>query len=250
MKKIVVLLLAILGMLASCKKKNDSPAPQPASYGQLQVKFVNQVDGQPITFGTIKYTNAKGNNYSVELLKYYISNFSLVTTAGDTFKHKNIKLINAADSSTCLFTIDSVPNGNYSKAFYYLGVDPDSNHTGLQTGDLDPINAMIWSWNTGYTFFKHEGKFINDSGKTDVLVYHYGTDEARTTINVPLTGVTINGNKRTLTIVFNLNAVYKAPVAIEFNGNNNRQSTELDDRVWIGWLRGNFLNSFSFGTIE
>ena len=78
------LLFVIAGWLSSCTKTKAVK-----TNADLRVTFVNEVDGKPITFGGLNYTNAAGNNYSVDLLKYYISDFTLVESGrfGNQFSH-------------------------------------------------------------------------------------------------------------------------------------------------------------------
>ncbi len=248
-------LFASLFLLNSaCKKKDKStttpPVVVPSTYGKVSVKVTNEVDGQPITFGTLTYTNASGNNYSITLLKYYITNFTLIKEDSSLTNFGNYSLIDASDSSTCGFTLDSVANGKYKAVRFYLGVDTGHNHSGLQEGALDPINGMIWTWKTGYIFFKHEGNFI-DSSKNKILVYHYGTDPALATIDIPVSMFEVAGNTRTINLKFNLNSLYASPVPVNFSFNNNvRQSTGIDDISWISTLRRNFASAFTVNSVQ
>ena len=50
-----------------------------------------------------------------------------------------------------------IPNGEYTKVNYTIGVDAARNTEGAQDGALDLVNGMFWSWNTGYIFMKMEG---------------------------------------------------------------------------------------------
>ncbi len=239
-------------LFSSCRTKDkiNSITPEIKNYGSLTVKVSNEAGGQPITFGTMSFTNAAGNKYSVDLLKYFVSNFTLIRNDGSERNFGNYKLIDASDTSTCSFTLDSVSNGSYKAIRFYLGVDSLHNHTVLNQGDLNPISGMVWSWNTGYIFFKHEGSYINDTGTSKILLYHFGTDAALSTVDIPITQFDINSNKKTLYIKFDLNSLYNAPNTINFTGNNFHQSTELSDRIWLGNLRTNFSSSFTFDKVQ
>jgi hypothetical protein len=41
---------------------------------------------------------------------------------------------------------------------FVIGVDSILNVSGVQTGALDPLNGMFWTWNSGYIVAKLEGK--------------------------------------------------------------------------------------------
>lgn len=235
-------------LFQSCKK--DSNSNNTAAYGSMDFRIANTVDGQPITMSAMNYTNAAGNKYRVDLLKYYMTNITLVKADGTEKNYKNYNLIDESDASSKSFTLDSIDNGEYTAVKFYLGVDPDRNHTGVQDGALDPIHGMIWSWSTGYIFFKHEGMFKDGNGNDKSLLYHYGTDKALAIISMPVTKFEIKGNKRTVYVNFNLNKLYANPTTVDFNVDDMHQSTSANDITWINTLRGNFPNAFSVSKVE
>jgi hypothetical protein len=241
------LVAAITVALASCNKKDsDSVAP----YGKMTISFSNEVDGQPINMGPLSYTNAAGNNYSVDLLKYYITNVTLVKEDGSEKNFHNYQLIDASNPATLSFTLDSVASASYTSVKFNLGVDSLHNHTGAQEGALDPANGMIWTWSTGYIFFKHEGYYKDSSGATKSLIFHYGTDIALASITVPITKMVVAGDTRKLKLKFDLNSVYTSPSTINFNIDNSHMSTSRDDLFWINAMRGNFSDAFSYSGAE
>ena len=251
-KLFALLALAALS-IASCKKDSNSattPEPQPDPYGKVAVSFANEVDGQPLQMGSTLYSNANGNQYNVSLLKYYVTNFTLVKNDGTETNFKTYKLIDGSDTTSGKFTLDSVANGTYTSVRFYLGVDSTRNHTGAQDGDLDPIHGMIWSWSTGYIFFKHEGQYKNSSGTMKPLLFHLGTDAALTSITVPVTPFEVRGNSRSLFLKFNLNSLYTSPVNMDFNVDNNHQSTASTDRRWIEQMQGNLADAFLFDKVQ
>ena len=250
MKKYFLILLSATFFFFSCKKKTDTPNTTPIpSTGTVSVNISNEVDGVVITNGSLNYTNSAGNKYSVTLLEYYISNVVLTKNDGTTISLGNYNLMNALDASRLKFSLSNVPNGTYTNMQFIVGVDFEHNHTGLQTGDLDPMYNMIWTWNTGYMFFKHEGLYKDSVGATQALIFHYGTDKALPIINLPI-NLTVNGNSKSVFLKFNLNNLYKSPNKIDFNQYNNQQSVNASDSIWIVKLKANFQNTFSFDHSE
>ncbi|REJ81730.1 MAG: hypothetical protein DWQ33_09550 [Bacteroidetes bacterium] len=248
-----LLIYAVLFSIAfgSCKKKNEDPVPvNPGTSGKLTIFFRNLAGGQEIQFGQRLYTNAAGNNYQVDMLKYYVTNVVLIKDDSSEFKFNNYDLINAKVDSTCRIYGNVVPNGTYNRIRFYLGVDPVRNHTGAQDGDLDPVHGMIWTWNTGYIFFKHEGDFMDSTGSIEPLLYHYGTDPVLAQIELPIGALRIDNNEKKLYLNFDLNSLYGSTHTVEFNGNNIRQSSSVDDRDWLTSLFENFQNSFSYDRSE
>lgn len=247
----IVFILSIL--IAACDKNQLLvPEPDPEnSNADITIDFVNTVDGAPLKFGLFSYTNAAGNTYMINVLKYYISAFRLVSAGGDTITYNQYELIDASDETLSQITLPALPNNTYTEIIFNFGVDSLRNHDGDQEGDLDPVNGMIWTWATGYIFFKHEGKFINADGDEQFLLFHYGTDRAFVPdISIPLSDFTINGEDKNLKLQFNLNAMYYEPNLVDFNVHNNHQSVTAADIPWIGMLHDNLSNVFSFGSVE
>ena len=117
-----------------------------------------------------KLVNDFGENYSITKLKYYLSNVKFET--GE--KRKNINQVYLIDvSKKNLFSI-KVPSKNIIGISFLLGIDSSLNCSGAQSGALDPLNDMFWTWNNGYIFFKVEG--TADSSKADLhrIEHHIG----------------------------------------------------------------------------
>lgn len=230
--------------ISSCKKDPTAPS------GNLEVSFANVAGGQPVSLGPIAYTNAAGNRYSVDMLKYYITNFTLVKADGTEKNFRNYELIDADVPASQSFTLKDVPNGEYTAVKFYVGVDSTRNRDATQEGDLDPAGSMVWTWNTGYIFFKHEGSYVDTAGQTKTLFFHFGTDVALAQVTVPLTKLNISGNNRKLYLKFDLNRLYSNPEMIDFNYDNNRMSTSRDDIFWINAMKRNFAQAFYYDKAE
>ncbi len=241
-----------LAVFAACKKENPTPVVPIAPNGKVQISVSNEVDGQGLEMGKMKYTNAAGNSFSVNLLKYYISNIVFTKADGSEIALNNYNLIDASDSLTANIQADSLPNGNYSSVKFFVGVDKPRNHNGAQTGDLDPSKGMIWTWNTGYIFFKHEGQFVDSSGATKPLLFHFGTDAALVPIELPLgsKGLDVKGDQRKLNLRLNINSLYTSPNNVNFNDDNNRQSVGVKDFLWLSTMQQNFGDAFAVKIIQ
>jgi len=191
------------------------------------------------------YTNAAGEAYHAYLLKYYISHMALVNENGERVALYAHELIDQSVPSSLELQNIEIPDGHYTSLEFNLGVDSLHNHTGDQAGDLDPMYGMIWTWNTGYIFFKHEGYFTSStSGTEQPLIYHYGTDRALAPVSLPI-DLVVDGNKSVIQLQFDLNKLYSIPNTVAFTGNNNHQSISTQDIPWMNMLRANFPNAFS-----
>ena len=146
--------------------------------------------------------------------------------------------------------LKNIPNAKYTKLKFMLGVDSLRNSTGVQDGYLDPSHGMIWDWNTGYIFFKHEGNYINTANVVKPLRLHLGQNISRGNVQVDLPLLNVNGITSKLLIDFDLNKVYSAQNIIDFNIDNDRQSTDAVDTFWMVNMRKNLEKSFIFGKAE
>jgi hypothetical protein len=109
---------------------------------------------------------------------------------------------------------------------------------------------MIWSWNTGYIFFKHEGVYKDSLQQNQGLLYHYGTDKALVYIELTMQPLVVNGNSKKVNLAFDLNSLYAAPNQLDFNVNSVHQSTSPGDVAWLQKMQANFTQAFSFKSIE
>ena len=171
MKNIYISLLCIAMLLSSCSKKDDvAPDFNESNLAQLSVEFDNIVGDRTLALNNSAnlYTNAAGEKFSISSLQYFISNIEVTTTAGKVYvvnQDSSYFLISGADKAT-RFAKVRVPEGDYSKLKFTLGVDSLRSTMALEkrTGVLDPayggghdLSGMYWGWNSGYIFFKFEG---------------------------------------------------------------------------------------------
>jgi hypothetical protein len=119
------------------------------------------------------YINSSQDTFNVGTLRYILSNFKL--KKGDTAEvslPNTYFLIDFTQGSS--FTLSNVPFGNYSGMEYLIGVDSMATVSGAQTGALDPINDMFWTWATGYINFQMTGTSSSSSATGHLIDYHIG----------------------------------------------------------------------------
>lgn len=152
--------------------KSSAPPPNTAS---LQLSFSNLVNGQPMVLRTTNYVNAAGETFNITLFKYYVSNFSLTTTSGqEVVLTPEYFLVNEESDSTKVITLQKLPSGTYRSITFLLGVDSARNNSGAQTGALDPVNGMFWTWNSGYVMAKLEGSSPVSTMPANLIEFHIG----------------------------------------------------------------------------
>jgi len=195
MKKIFLLIIISAVLFTACKKsENTTPDFDEKNLASLSVEFDNIVGGRTLTFNntTVPYTNAKGEPFSISMLQYFVSNIKVTTTSGQQYtvpQDSSYFMVNGADKATRFATV-KVPEGDYSKLTFVLGVDSlrSTMLVDKRVGVLDPAaggghsgSGMYWGWNSGYIFFKLEGNsaVISDDQQGDPtgkkqFKYHIG----------------------------------------------------------------------------
>ncbi len=168
MKLIKGLIFCFLSMLLiTCKK-----AVTTAEKGTVKITIKNTVKGIPLALNTGNYTNPFGEQYSVSKFKYYISNINVIN--GINFQlNGRYFLIDESNLASLSFSFEA-PVDTYVGMIFLLGVDSARNVSGAQTGALDPLNDMFWTWNSGYIMAKLEGNSPQSSAVNNKVEYHIG----------------------------------------------------------------------------
>lgn len=132
--------------------------------------FFHEVNHQPVCPGMAYYTPL-GDTFTITKFKYYLSNFSFTNVAGEVIKSAPEYFLISSDST---ITMTGLPLGRYKAVSFMIGVDSIMNCTGAQTGALDPIHGMFWTWNSGYIMAKLEGTSPASKLPGHVLEFHIG----------------------------------------------------------------------------
>ncbi|AWO00425.1 hypothetical protein DLD77_01235 [Chitinophaga alhagiae] len=161
------LLYIFFMLLMACKKEKQEQ-------GTLQLTFTNVVNGAALTLNTASYTNAAGEAFTVSAFRYYISNITLVRMDNSEVKLADTYFL-VDESKPASRTLQVMaPRGEYRAFSFLLGVDSVRNVSGAQTGALDPVNGMFWSWNSGYIMAKMEGTSPASAAAGQALTFHIG----------------------------------------------------------------------------
>ncbi len=141
------------------------------SFGQKKiiVRFENIANGKKIVLNDSVYENNFGEKYTVSKLKYYVSNICLLTK-GALEVDKTVYLIDAAKENTII----KKDGRKIVGISFLLGVDSILHCSGAQSGALDPLKDMFWTWNNGYIMFKLEGKSASSSADNNRIEQHIG----------------------------------------------------------------------------
>jgi len=174
----IYILFVIFLLATACS--SDDPAPGSSEKGTLTLHFDNVAGDDDLTLNTTSYTNASGETFKVTALRYFISNISLKTVAGDVYtvpQDSSYFLVDEADEESQDLVLKNIPAGDYNAVTFTLGVDSLKSvaDVGARTGILDPTATdMYWSRSQGYIFFRMDGTSDAIAGADKTFAYHIG----------------------------------------------------------------------------
>jgi hypothetical protein len=112
---------------------------------------------------TITFTN----------LKFYISNLQYFKN--DSLVYTSVKKAHLIDlSNEQSFQINEKKSFEFDNIKFNIGIDSLTNVSGIFEGDLDPVNGMYWTWQSGYINFKLEGYATHCPSRNNKFNWHIG----------------------------------------------------------------------------
>ncbi|MEX1202655.1 MAG: MbnP family protein [Ferruginibacter sp.] len=158
-----LLLIAVVSVTISVLAQSNT--------GNITIHFQYRANNQSMVLVDSVYKNIFGESYQPTRLKYYISNIELRQSPSKNKYKSSVYLIDAAAEQNLYLSLQP---GIYHTLAFSIGVDSSLNGSGAQSGALDPINGMFWTWNTGYIYFKLEGYSADSPADLQKIVYHIG----------------------------------------------------------------------------
>ena len=154
--------------------------------GFVLLTFENTIKHEPIALNDSTYTNPFGESYTISKLRYYVSNIVIGGNQYMTAEKNSYHLIDEAQPGSKRFLIPVKP-GKYESLTFLIGIDSLHNVSGAQTGAMDPLNDMFWTWHTGYVMAKMEGHSKSSLLANNVFEYHIGGFEGGNSVLKKLT---------------------------------------------------------------
>jgi len=181
MKKIAAYSIAIffLTSLISCKEEMPET-------GNINLVFMEFVDGLPLVVDSVKYENEAGNQYMITEVQYFISNLKLYYQDGHSYEIKDSQGIHYRDTDipeTKEWTItDDVPSGVIDSIVFTFGLDQETNKSGLFQNP--PESNMFWpeELGGGYHYMKLNGKWLSINSELSPLNFHLGIGQTYDTL--------------------------------------------------------------------
>lgn len=219
-----------------------------ATEERVTLKFQHWVDRQPLVLDSVLYRNDAGEAYRVSKCKYYIGRIRLLAESGPGYESPDFQLIDVESDAAPVLPLKAVPAGRYTALSFLLGVDSLGQGRGVQSGALDPLNGMFWTWNTGYIFFKLEGTADSADTPGHFFEYHIGgyrkPANCLRTILIQFPNVLELGgsHKAQISVHVNVAESLRTPHMIRFS-----EHPSITDFHYATWIADNCLDMFSLG---
>lgn len=217
----------------------------------VQIKFEHMIYNHPLKTDTGKYFNAAGQPFTITKFKYYVGNIVLQNSNGANYFHKEYYLISEEDENSKSITLYDIPVGDYTAMSITIGIDSIDNCNGVQSGALDPVHGMFWSWNSGYIFLKLEGTSAACSTPMHFFEYHIGGFTVhnncirKTTLQFDKP-VTLKTNTRQLIILQTaVDKILNMPNSIDFS-----TLPSITDRKNATLMADNYKDMFSVKAVQ
>lgn len=151
------------------------PAQETVSNLHFQLTY----DGSPLALGKQYYSPTSADSVKFSTVRFYLSDLTfyhddqLITAL-----EKKYLLVDAAvpASQTISWSNKTVLKANRLR--FNLGIDSLTNAAGAMGGDLDPVNGMYWSWQSGYINVKIEGSSPVCPSRNQRFQFHLGGYQA------------------------------------------------------------------------
>lgn len=147
----------------------------------LTIKFKHKMGNRELQLFNESYVNPFGEPVTITRFKYYLSHVSITgADQKETVLSDKTFLIDESEpgSKTLTFSTSVITPQSLS---FMIGVDSVLNVSGVQTGSLDPLNGMFWTWNSGYIFARLEGK--SDSSHAPAHLVNWDVGGFKTPFN-------------------------------------------------------------------
>ena len=233
-----------------------------AATGTITLQF-NHVFGKEDFEFKKQYTTAFGEKLSFSTLNYFISNISLTRKDGSIYtvpQDSSYFLVKHPDSLSHSIRLNNIPKGKYVAVTFTIGVDSVRNTLDIsrRTGTLDvggKARGMYWVWNSGYIFFKLEGKTVHEIDSLQKrFQYHiggYGGYDTRTINNIKVR--TLKLGKLKVSETKNPLVNIQVDIAKFFDNVNPIKVAEHRSVMWGDWsvkIADNYYSIFNLGAIS
>jgi hypothetical protein len=130
------------------------------SITDLNIYFTQTVEGNPLISNQMIYTNQAGENYSIQTVRYLISDITLHTDNGSGTILDEVHFIDISIDSTLSLGFPEIANQNYTSISFTMGLNGTKNVTNLFVNEsFYPSFSWPEFLGGGYHYMQLEGDF-------------------------------------------------------------------------------------------
>jgi hypothetical protein len=204
--------IILVSCLAACKKDTA---------GSVKIRFNHRVGTESLELSNMKYHALAGHTFSVERLRYYVSNVALHHADGSLVKLDAPHYREEGLEETAVLTLPEVPEGKYTQLSFMVGLDETTNKP---LGLPNTVQNISMEWpmpgEQGYHYMKFEGKYdMMGTGVIKPFALHTGAAQNNpyyVQVSLPLTDLSVNGNTWLVTLEMDLNEWLQNPHTYDF----------------------------------
>ncbi len=165
-----------VSLLGSC-------SDDPDQYGHIRFNFTHFIDGDPVRWKTMEYTNAAGNEFEVTEAQWFISDVFILDSRGNAyrvFESSNFCYVDSNLPLSLSRVSSTLPEQSYSAIRFTFGLKGENNIPG-QFPD-PPESNMMWPYALGgdyggYHYMKLNGFWRDASGLRTPFNFHLGVGQ-------------------------------------------------------------------------
>jgi hypothetical protein len=250
MKRIFLIIMTIPLVFTSCKTEEGCTDFAATNYNadaekddgsckyNLSLRFTHTIDGNDVQINEMIYSNTAGQNYSVQTLRYLISDITLNTVNGSSVLLDEVHFITISDTSTFNLDIQDLNNANYTSISFTMGLDSLKNITNLHLNEsFFPSFAWPEFMGGGYHYMQLEGDYTTvfqgyatHTGGTDGIDFSF-------TKNFPIE-LNIENDNTNIIINMEINNWYSNPNVISLTTDGI-----MDNAIQQALLQANGINN-------
>jgi len=141
----------------------------------MLLRLDHMVGDEALTIATQpQYTNAAGNTYAVEHLRYFLSDIVLHSADQQSLTLADTHYVDVEEGIGLEIPVGEEGEGSWTQLSFVFGLSPQHNTDGAF--ESNPEALMVWPelMGGGYHFMKFEGRFINDDNDNVGFALHAG----------------------------------------------------------------------------
>lgn len=118
---------------------------------------------------------SESDSFRIDVLKFYVSDMALYHDSVRVWQENNsYHLMDLSRIESFLVHLKVDRSLVFDRIRFNIGIDSVTNSAGVGGADLDPVNGMYWTWQSGYINFKLEGVSNLCRSRKNVFQFHLG----------------------------------------------------------------------------